>query len=104
MRARMLPLYPRCQRFCSFLAIEFEIEFGFRAIVAPVAKTFQLAAPEAPLGERSTPDSNADPRRLPGDPASLRDRFGRSNDAAHNETWPAFVLTRENKDYIARVD
>src|SRR5438874_12450193 len=81
--------------FVRCLAIEFEIEFGFGAIVVPVAKTFQLAAPQAPPGERSAPNSDADPRRLPGNPASLRDRFGRSDDAARIETWPAFVLTRE---------
>ena len=86
------------------LAIEFEIEFGFGPIVVPVAKTFQLAAPEAPLGERSASNSDADPRRLPGDPALLGDRFGRSDDAARNETWPAFILAREDKDYVARRD
>src|SRR5437764_12902305 len=80
--------------FVRCLAIEFEIEFGFGAIVVPVAKTFQLAAPEAPLGERSAPNTNADPRRLPGDPAFLRDRFGRSNDADRNETWRPFGLAR----------
>src|SRR4029077_15247040 len=90
--------------FVRCLAIEFEIEFGFGAIVVPVAKTFQLAAPEAPLGERSASDSYADPRRLPGDPAFLRDRFSRSDDAARNETWPAFVLAREDKDYITPGD
>jgi len=36
--------------FVRCLAIEFEIELGLGAIVVPVAKTFQLAAPEAPLG------------------------------------------------------
>ena len=76
------------------LAIEFEIEFGFGAIVVPVAKTFQLAAPEAPFGKRSASNSDADPRRLPGDPAFLRDRFSRSDNAARNETWPAFILAR----------
>jgi hypothetical protein len=54
--------------FVRCLAIEFEIEFGFGPIVVPVAKTFQLAAPEAPLGERSASNSDANPRRLPGDP------------------------------------
>src|SRR5438874_3963511 len=90
--------------FVRCLAIEFEIEFRFRPIVVPVAKTLQFAAPEAPPGERSAPNSNSAPRRLPGDPAFLRYRFGRSDDAARNETCPAFVLTRENKDYIARLD
>ena len=90
--------------FVRCLAIEFEIEFGFGAIVLPVAKTFQLAAPEASLGERSAPNSDADPRCLPDDSAFLRDRFGRSDDAARNETWPAFVLAREDKDYVAPGD
>ena len=90
--------------FVRCLAIEFEIEFGFGAIVVPVAKTFQLAAPEAPPGECSASNSDADPRRLPGDSAFLRDRFGGSDDAARNETWPAFVLAREDKDYIADGD
>ena len=90
--------------FVCCLTIEFEIEFGLGAIVVPVAETFQLTAPEAPLGERSASNSDADPRRLPGDPAFLRDRFGGSDDAARNETWPAFVLAREDKDYVAPGD
>jgi len=90
--------------FVRCLAIEFEIEFGFRAIVIPVAKTFQLAAPEAPLGQRSASNSDADSRRLPGDPAFLGDRFGRSDDAARNKTWPAFVLAPEDKDDVALGD
>ncbi len=90
--------------FVCCLTIEFEIEFGFGSIAVPVAKTFQLAAPEAPLGERSTSNSDADPRRLPGDSAFLRDRFGGSDEAARNETWPAFVLAREDKDCVAPGD
>jgi len=90
--------------FVCCLAIEFEIKFGFGETVVPVAKTFQLAAPEAPLGEGGASNSDADPRRLPGDSAFLRDRFGRSDDAARNETWPAFVLAREDKDYVAPGD
>ena len=84
--------------FVRCLAIEFEIEFGFGTIVVPVAKTFQLTAPEAPLGERSASNGDAHPWRLPGDPAFLGDSFGRSDDAARNETWSAFVLAREDKD------
>ena len=90
--------------FVRCLAIEFKIKFGFGAIVVPVAKTFQFAAPEAPLGEHSASNGDADSRRLLGDPAFLRDRFGRSDDAARNETWPTFVLAREDKDHIARGD
>ncbi len=90
--------------FVRCLAIEFEIEFGFGAIVIPIAKTFQLTAPQALPRERSPSNGDADPRCLPGDPAFLRDRFGRSDDAARNETWPAFVFAREDKDYVARRD
>src|SRR5262245_15814272 len=82
------------------LTIEFEIEFGFGSMVVPVAKTFQFAAVKTPLGERGAGDGDAHTRRLPGDPVFLRDRFGRSDDAARNETWPAFVLARENEDRI----
>src|SRR6185295_18000293 len=90
--------------FVRSLAIEFKIKFGFGSIVVPVAKTFQLAAPQASFGERSASSSDADPRRLPGDSAFLGDHFFRSDDAASNETWPAFVLAREDKDYIAGGD
>ena len=90
--------------FVRCLTIEFEIEFGLGSIVVPVAKTFQLTAPEAPLGEGGASNSDADPRRLPGDSAFLRDRFGGSDDAARNETWPAFVLARKDKDYVAPGD
>src|SRR5436190_17666450 len=94
---RLKELAQECSRFIRdandfvrCLAIEFEIEFGFGAIVVPVAKTLQFATSEAPPGERSASNRDADPRRLPGYPAFLRDRFGRSDDAARNETWPAF--------------
>src|SRR4051812_21886413 len=53
------------------LPIELEIEFRLGAIVVPVAKMFQLAAPEAPLGHRSAFNSDANPRRLPGEPSFL---------------------------------
>jgi len=87
--------------FVRCLAIEFEIEFGLGSIIVPVAKALQVTATEAPLGDRSASNSDADPRRLPGHPAFLRDCFCRSDDAARNETWPAFVLAREDKDHIA---
>src|SRR5262245_33524683 len=81
--------------------IEFEIEFRLGATVVPVAKTLKLASPEAPLREPIASDDDAHARRLSGDPAFLWDHFGRGNDAAHDETRPAFVLTREDKDGIA---
>src|SRR5262249_37160445 len=80
------------------------IELRLGSIVVPVAKTLQLNAAEAPLGERSASNSDADTRCLPGDPASFRDCFCRSDYAAGNETCPAFVLTRENEDRIAFTD
>src|SRR5438105_15329324 len=74
------------------LTIEFEIELGLRPAVVPVGKTFELAAPQAPLRQRGASDGDAHARRLPGDPGFLCDRFGRRDDAAGNETWPALVL------------
>ena len=82
------------------LAIKLEIEFRLGAILVPVAKMFQLAAPEAPLGQPGTFNSDANPRRLPDEPWFLRNRFCRSNNAARNETGPTFVLTRKDKDRI----
>jgi len=83
------------------LTIKFEIELGLGSTVVPVGKAFKLASPQAPLGERGASDGDAHPRRLPGDPAFLCDRFGRGNDAACDETWPAFVVACKNKDPIA---
>jgi hypothetical protein len=83
------------------LTIEFEIELGLGSTVVPVGKKFELAPPQAPLRERGAPDGDADARGLPGDPAFFCDRFGRSDNAAGDETWPAFVLAREDEDGIA---
>src|SRR6266568_2086631 len=83
------------------LTIEFEIELGLGSTVAPVGKRFELAPSQAPLRKGNAFDGDAHARRLPGDPAFLCDRFGRSDDAARDETWPAFVLAGENKDRIA---
>ena len=83
------------------LTIEFEIEFGLRATVVPVGKTFELAPAHASLRERGTSDGDAHARRLPGDPGFLCDRFGQRDDAAGDETRPAFVLAREDEDRVA---
>src|SRR5213593_3063313 len=83
------------------LTVEFEIELGLGSIVVPVGKTFELAPPQAPLRDRGASDGDAHARRLPGDPAFLCDRFGRSDDAARDETRPAFVLARKDEDRIA---
>ena len=83
------------------LTIEFEIELGLGSTVVPVGKKFELAPVQAPLRERGAPDGDAHAWRLPGNPAFLCDRFGRGDDAACDETLPAFVLARENEDRIA---
>src|SRR5437588_12018447 len=83
------------------LTIEFEIELGLGSTVVPVGKKSEFAPPQAPLCERGASDGYAHARRLPGDPAFFCDRFGRGDDAARDETWPAFVLAREEEDRIA---
>src|SRR5258708_38737569 len=83
------------------LTIEFEIELGLGSTVVPVGKKFELAPPQASLRERGASEGDAYARRLPGDPAFFCDRFGRADDAARDETWPAFVLAREDEDRIA---
>ncbi len=83
------------------LTIEFEIELGLGPTVVPIGKKFELPPPQAPLRERGASDGDAHARRLPGDPAFLCDRFGRGDDAARDETWPAFILAREDEDRIA---
>src|SRR5437762_14124213 len=83
------------------LTIEFEIELGLGSTVVPVGKKFELASPQALLCERGASDGDAHARRLPGDPAFFCDRFGRGDDAASDETWPAFVLARKDEDRIA---
>src|SRR5205085_9077066 len=83
------------------LTIEFKIELGPGSTVVPVGEKFELALPQAPLRQRSAFDGDAHSRRLPDDPAFFCDRFGRGNDAARDETWPAFVLAREDEDRIA---
>src|ERR1700730_6172907 len=82
------------------LTIEFEIELGLGSTVVPVGKKFELAPPQAPFRERGAFDGDAHARRLPGDPAFSCDRFGRGDAPARDETWPAFVLAREDEDRI----
>src|SRR2546422_11651995 len=83
------------------LTIEFEIELGLGSTVVPVGKKSELSPPQAPLCERGASDGDAHAQRLPGDPAFSCDRFGRGDDAARDETWPVFVLAREDEDRIA---
>ena len=83
------------------LTIEFKIELGLGSTVVPVGKRFELAPTQAPFRERGASYGDAHARRLPGNPAFLCDRFGRGDDAARDETWPALVFAREDEDGIA---
>jgi hypothetical protein len=86
------------------LTIEFEVELGLGSTVVPVGKKSELAPPQAPLCGRGASDGDAHAWRLPGDPAFLCDRFSRRDDAARDETWPAFVLAREDEDCVIFCD
>ena len=90
--------------FVGRLTVQFEIELRLRLAVVPVGERFQLASSEAPLRDRGASDGDAHPRRLPGDPGLLCDRFGRGDDALRDETRPALILAREHKDRVARGD
>src|SRR5205807_7171276 len=72
------------------LTIEFEIQLGLGSTVVPIGKKSELASPQASLCQRGACDSDAHARRLPGRPVFC-DRFGRGDDAARDQTWPAFV-------------
>src|SRR5262245_45281267 len=83
------------------LPVEFEIELRLGATIVPVAETLELVAPEAPRRECAACNGDTHARRLSGEPALLWDRFGRGDNAACEETRPAFVLTCEQEDRIA---
>src|SRR6187200_2425063 len=87
--------------FVRRLTIEFEIELRLRSTVIPIGKGFQLAPPQASLRDGGAPDSDAHTRSQPSDPALLWDGFGRCDDAAHNQSRPAFILARKDEDRIA---
>src|SRR5205823_10120033 len=82
------------------LTIEFEVELGLGSTVVPVGKPFELVPSQAPVREAGASNGDAHSRRLPGDAGFLWDRFGGSYDAACDETWPAFVLARKDKDRV----
>jgi len=86
------------------LTIEFEIELGLGSTVAPVGEKFELAPPQTPFCQRAASDGDAHARRLPGDAAFLCDLFCRGHNAARDQTWPTFVLAREDEDRIASGD
>src|SRR5215813_11944064 len=86
------------------LAVELEVEFALRSAVVPIRERFELAPPQAPLGERGAPDGDAHARRVSSDTTLLGDGGGRGDDTARDETWSTFVLAREDKDRIAGGD
>jgi hypothetical protein len=83
------------------LTIEFEVKLGLGSTVVPVGKRSELVPSQAPLRERGASDGDAHARRLPGDPAFFRDCVSQGDDAARDETRPAFVLAREDENRIA---
>jgi hypothetical protein len=56
------------------------------------------------LRERRALDPDAHARRLPGDAALLRNRFGGGDDPARDQALTAFVLAREHEDRVALGD
>ena len=90
--------------FVRCLTIKLKVELGLGSTIVPFGKRFELASAEGPFCERGAPDADADARRLPGDPAFSCYRLGGNHDAARDQTWPTFVLTRKDKDRIALAD
>src|SRR5215470_4090472 len=86
------------------LTIEFEVELGLGSAVVPGGKRSELPPPQAPLRARRASDHDAHARGLSRDPTSPWDRGGGGHEAASDETWPAFVLAREDEDRIACAD
>src|SRR5262249_1497134 len=86
------------------LTIEFEVELGPGSAVGPGGKRSELAPAQAPLRPRRASDGDAHARCLSRDPTFPWDRGGRGHGAAGDETWPAFVLAREDEDRIACAD
>src|SRR6185369_9029394 len=86
------------------LPIELEVQLGLGSTVLPFGKALELVPPQAPPRSRGAPDDDADARRLPGDPAPLRDRAGRSDDPPRDQASSAFVLACEYEDHVALGD
>src|SRR5215472_7760146 len=86
------------------LTIEFEVELGLGSAVVPGGERSELAPPQAPLRARRAPDGDAHARCLSRDPTSPWGQGGRGHEAAGDETWPVFVLAREDEDRIACTD
>jgi len=78
--------------FIRCLAIEFEIELGFRLSIIPIGKLFEFTPPQCPLRQSGAFDGDADAGRLTGDSAFHRDRLGGSDRATRDEASPALVL------------
>jgi hypothetical protein len=83
------------------LTVEFKIELCPGLAVIPVGEMFEITPSQQALRERGPSDGEADTRCLPGEAVLLRDRFGKSDNAACNEALSAFVLTRENENGVA---
>jgi hypothetical protein len=86
--------------FVRCLAIEFEIELGFRLAVIPVGKLFEFDPPQWPLRKSGAFDGDVNAGRLTGDSAFLRDCLGGSDRATRDEASPAFVLAGEDEHRV----
>ena len=86
------------------LAVELEVEFGFRAPISPLRERFQLFSPQRTLREGSPPDSNANSRCLSGNARLPCNRLGRRDNTPGNQALPPVVLTRKQEDRIALSD
>ena len=87
--------------FVRCLAIEFEIELGFRLSIIPIGKLFEFTPPQCPLRQSGAFDGDADAGRLTGDSAFPRDCLGGSDRATRDEASPALVLACQDEHRVA---
>jgi len=87
--------------FVRCLAIEFEIELGFRLSIIPIGKLFEFTPPQCPLRQSGAFDGDADAGRLTGDSAFPRDCLGGSDRATRDEASPTLVLACEDEHRVA---
>ena len=83
------------------LTIEFEIELGLGSTVVPVGKRLSSLRPRRRFASAVRLMVMLTRGVCRAIPRFLCDRFGRGDNAARDETWPAFVLAREDEDRIA---
>jgi hypothetical protein len=83
--------------FVRCLAIELEIELGFRLAIIPVGKLFEFAPPQYPLRKSGAFDGDANAGRFTGASVFLRDCLGGSNRTTRDQASPpSFSLAKTN--------